>query len=76
MFQIAGKEGARAMQEEQMEYEFEVLYPIKFTEAELNRIRALIPTKNISYLDLTILYKIERAFWSLGEVDIIEKPSQ
>ncbi|ASA98039.1 hypothetical protein EA138_09655 [Anoxybacillus flavithermus] len=64
------------MPDEQTEYEFEVRYPIEFTEAELNRIRALIPTKNISYLDLTILYKIERAFWSLGEVYIIEKPSQ
>jgi hypothetical protein len=64
------------MQDEQMESKFfEVRYPIEFTEEELNRIRALIPTRNISYFDLKILYKIECALRTLGEVHIIEKPS-
>ncbi|MEK4886404.1 hypothetical protein NST81_17350 [Bacillus sp. FSL W8-0223] len=48
--------------------ELEVRYTVQFTEAEINRIRALIPTKDISYLDLRILYKMERALRTLGEV--------
>ncbi|MCD4839421.1 MULTISPECIES: hypothetical protein [Neobacillus] len=46
----------------------EVRYTVQFTEEEINRIKALIPTKNISYLDLRILYKMERALQTLGEV--------
>lgn len=56
------------MHHDDQQLKLEVRYTVQFTEEEINRIRALIPTKNISYLDLRILYKMERALQTLGEV--------
>jgi hypothetical protein len=49
--------------------EFEILYQLQLNYDELNRIKSLLcnrkSVKNLSSLDLTILYKIERAYRSI-----------